>query len=94
MRLPDYDSQQVMYHAHILSEAGFLVGEDVSTMGNPNLLIRHMTFEGHDFLDAIRVPSVWRKTRDRVMRGGGGFAMDVVKKVALSILEKELIANG
>ena len=94
MTLPDYDSDQVMYHAEILSEAGLFVGEDVSTMGIPNVLIRRMTFEGHEFLDAIRSPSVWRKTRDLVTRAGGGFAMDVVKKVAISILEKELIANG
>ena len=91
--LPDYDSDQVMYHAEILSEAGFLVGEDVSTMGIPNVLIRRMTFEGHEFLDAIRSPSVWRKTRDLVTRAGGGFAMDVVKKVAISILLGDVLGG-
>ena len=65
MVLDDRDSAEIAHHAELLSDAGLIVGEDASTMGCPSFHIRRITFSGYEFLDAIRSPSVWRKTRDR-----------------------------
>ena len=77
--LDQYDSAQIAHHAALLSDAGFVDGED-----------RRITFSGYEFLDAIRPPSVWRKTRDRIDRAGGGFVFAVIKDVAVSLLRQKL----
>lgn len=90
MVLDDRDSAEIARHAELLSDAGLIVGEDASTMGCPSFHIRRITFSGYEFLDAIRSPSVWRKTRDRIDRAGGGFVFAVIKDVAVSILRQKL----
>lgn len=84
-----FDTEQVAYHAMLLMDAGLIDGEDAST-NSANVLVRRLTFEGHDFLDAVRDPSIWRKTRDRLTKAGGGFVLSVVKDVAVSLIREQL----
>ena len=90
LEIAGYDTTQIAYHAALLAEAGLLDGEDASTPAALRFFIRRLTFQGHDFLDAVRAPSVWRKTCDQITRAGGGFVLSVVKDIAVSVLREEL----
>ena len=90
LQIEGYDSAQIAYHAALLADAGLIVGGDSSTTAGPRFNIERLTFEGHDFLDAIRAPSVWRKTRDRIAQAGGGFVLTVVKETAVAVLREQL----
>ena len=45
--------------------------------------------DGHDFLDSIRDPDVWDKTKKGAL-AAGGFAMDLLKKLATGFVKKKI----
>jgi hypothetical protein len=57
---------------------------DVSTMGDsPAYLPVSLTWEGHEFLEASRSSSVWKKTVELVTSKGGGLALELIKEVLM-----------
>jgi len=62
-RITSYEDEAVYFHTRLLVEKGFLRtyfpdrGED-----QPWLCIR-LTWEGYDFLDAVRDPVIWRRVK-------------------------------
>lgn len=76
------------HHIGIMLGAG-LIEFDVA--GSSGVFIKGLTWQGHDFLDTIRDPAMWRKTREGASKlGGAGFAMIVefAKSVAKGELQK------
>ena len=54
-------------------------------------MIQRLTWDGHDFLDAIRSKSVWNKTKDAV--GSSGFQsvpFVLLKEAAMSTMREQL----
>ena len=50
---------------------------------------RSLTWAGHDFLDSIRDPIVWSKTKKGAMEAGG-FTFDLLKDLAKGFLKKQI----
>lgn len=75
-------ADSINYHLILLRGAGYL---DMS----PNYTIGGLTWAGHDFLDAVRDPDVWAKTKERVL-SVGAWTFDIVKDVAMSIVKDSL----
>ena len=77
----------VAYNAELLVEAGMLRGEVVRYIGSvaPNVCIQRLTWDGHDFLDAIRDDTVWNETKVALLDTAGTAALEVVKALAVSI---------
>lgn len=56
-------------HLRLLEQAGL-----VEVMFRPQrgaVQVRGLTWEGHDFLDAVRDPEVWKRTKDGASKMGG-----------------------
>jgi hypothetical protein len=51
--------------------------------------IKRLTWEGHDFLDSIRDPKIWEKTKKGV-EGAGGFTVDLLKDLAKGFMKKQI----
>ena len=55
-------AEEVGYHLTLLIEAGFIDGQ----VGIESLpILRRLTWQGHEFLDSIRDPDIWAKTKER-----------------------------
>jgi hypothetical protein len=54
-------------------------------------LVEHMTPAGHDFLDAVRDPRIWKQTKVATKKAGG-FTLDMIKEVATELVKKGAIA--
>lgn len=63
--------QQIGYHVMLLVEAGYLVGDDMSTFDGVDWEAQRLTYAGHEFLDTIRDAEVWRRTKDAAVKVGG-----------------------
>jgi hypothetical protein len=80
-RFQDVEQAVLEYHFRLLIEAGFLDADrkqGISTVGS--WYIRHLTWEGHEFLGTIRDPEIWRRTKEGASAAGGwsvGFIRDV-----------------
>ena len=65
--------REVSYHLMLLHEAGLVLGEDLSGIGEELAWEAYrLTYAGHDFLDTIRDGEVWRRTKEGAGKVGGG----------------------
>ncbi|MCJ2043807.1 DUF2513 domain-containing protein [Methylobacterium sp. J-078] len=59
----------VLQHVKLLEEAGLIkiAGRNLSN----DIHVSGLTWEGHDFLDTVRDPEVWKRTKDGASKMGG-----------------------
>jgi hypothetical protein len=76
-------------HIRLMYEAGFVSGVDCSSAGSIEWLELRLTWEGHDFLDSVRDPRIWEKTKATATRVGG-LTADILKDLAKGFVRKQL----
>ena len=83
---------EVSYNVDILLDGGLLDGKMLPTLdpGPINFLVFRLTWQGHEFLDAIKNDTVWNKTKESFVSKGLSMTFELVKSVAISIT-KELL---
>lgn len=96
LRLPaieGYDDEAVHFHTRLLIEKGFLKTffPDRSRV-QPWTCIR-LTWEGYDFLDAIRDPVVWRRVKHSAAKVGS-WSIDTLAAIAKSVILARVEAMG
>ncbi|MFD2234829.1 DUF2513 domain-containing protein [Phaeospirillum tilakii] len=84
----EWSDAEVLYHAAILIEAGYLAGTTLAgANGTPiAVTIARMTWEGHDFLDAVRDRTIWERTKTHLRKAGAGLMPALVKEVAVGLI--------
>ena len=92
IQIDGYTPQQIGYHSYLLVDAGLAKGANVSTVEDmlPNWHLSYLTSAGHDFADAARSDSTWNKATTLVKNTGGGFTLDVLKQVLVSVVKNAL----
>lgn len=84
----DEHSRDVIgYHFLILDEAGLIMA-NVKPAGDDPYYIAvasRLTWEGNDFLDAVRDESIWKRVRSTIGKITGGASFEVFKTVASSL---------
>lgn len=77
----------ISYHLELLLEAGLVKGEMLGEFGGgpDDFIVLRLTWQGHEFLDAIRSDTVWQKTKKSFVSGGLSMTFDLVKSVAADI---------
>jgi hypothetical protein len=51
-----------------------------------------LTWDGHDFVDAVRDEAVWKHTKEGA-KAVGGFSFDILKALAKAFLKKQIEAR-
>jgi predicted transcriptional regulator len=83
--LTDYTPLQVSYHIMQLHQAGFIKAHDTTTTAGFSWEATTLTWEGHEFLDAIRSDTVWKKIKDTVKEKGVEMPFAILKSLALKL---------
>ena len=83
--IPGFTQDQISYHVMQLDQAGFLKAIDCSTMEGMDWKASSLTWDGHEFLDAIRNEAVWNKIKETVKDKGGSISFEVLKALALQL---------
>jgi DNA-binding transcriptional ArsR family regulator len=83
-----YEPDMVMYHLRQLEEAGLVKFGSPSPIDG-TLLFSRLTWAGHDYLDAIRDPEIWRKTKKEA-DALGGFTLELVKDLATGFIKTKI----
>lgn len=80
-------ASEISYHMELLLEAGLVKGQLLEEFGSDSedFLVTRLTWDGHEFLDAIRNDTVWQKTKKSFVSGGISMTFDLVKSVAAEI---------
>lgn len=82
----------VAYHIDIMQEAGLIDATIIRDINGRTVhaTIDSLTWQGNDFLDAVRSDSLWAKTKQRIAATFGSVSFDVVKALAVSLATKSL----
>ncbi len=89
---PEDEAEAVSYHMELLIEAGLVNGKMSKAMGlGPyDFFAMRLTWEGHEFLDAIRDETIWNKTKNSFVTQGLSMTFDLVRSVAVDITSSYL----
>jgi Hypothetical protein (DUF2513) len=83
--IPEHSEEDVSYHVMLLKEAGLMLASDDSSMGHFKWDAQRLTWQGHEFLDAIKNDTVWNKVKETVKEKGGAIPFEFLKALALHI---------
>lgn len=92
--IPGYDSLLIYHHLAIMRDAG-LIYVRVDNPDYPideNINAVRLTWEGHEFLEAVRDDKRWEKVKVEMAKSGG-FVFEIAKSVALDFVEEEINPN-
>lgn len=91
----EHDKQIVGYHISIMKDAGLIKASIMSADNDPyyQCFISSLTWEGNDFLDAVRSDTIWAKTKSAISKTAGSATFDIVKSVAAKIAESMLMTQ-
>jgi DNA-binding transcriptional ArsR family regulator len=70
-RVDGANQPTIELHLKLLIEAGLIDAnqkQGISTVGR--WYVRRLTWDGHEFLDTIRDPEIWRKTKEGASAAG------------------------
>ncbi|MHB8940947.1 MAG: DUF2513 domain-containing protein [Desulfobacteria bacterium] len=92
LKFEEYTDAQVGYHAYLLINAGLAKGQYLSTLGNlpPQGFISTLTWAGHEFADAARDETRWRKAMGVVQEKGGTVTIGVLTQLLVSFMKGAL----
>jgi uncharacterized protein DUF2513 len=84
--ITDQSPEKVAYHLRMLIGAGFITGK-VPQEGVP--LVSKLTWQGHEFLDDIRDPEIWTKTKEQA-KGLASVGIALIWELAKALIRQKL----
>ena len=83
---------QRVYHSALLIEAGMVHGQIIPDGdGQPvGAIILRLTWAGHEFLDAARNETIWKKAGERVKKSGVDVTLSLMKEILNQLLKQSL----
>lgn len=88
-------SDEIAFHLDLLVDAGFIETLPIRTLSScyTSHIVKRMTFSGHEYLNSVRSPKVWRETKRRINLVGSA-TLGVVKDVATDLIVKLIQSNS
>ena len=87
IQIKGYDMEAIGYHCSILNDAGLISSYKGYYASNKlySFGVGRLTWEGHELLDKIRSDTVWKRTKDAIIKKGIPFVLDAIKEIATAI---------
>jgi len=79
LKFDSYSDDQISYHIKILAEQGIITATDCSSMKNFTWHAKGLTWDGHDYIDAIRDEASWQKVKEWVKSTGKILTIETLK---------------
>ena len=93
LHIPDHVDEEVSYHVELLTEAGFIEAYDLTTNDGYEWRPKRLTYEGHEFLDTVRDPEIWKTTKETAKKAGVA-SLKALFEIGKSIAKQKLIEYG
>lgn len=79
-------------HLELLIEAGYVNGQIHHYVDNtpPNGSVSGLTWQGHDFVSAVRDNNIWRKTKENVLKPAASWTFAMIVEYAKAEAKKRL----
>ncbi|NNJ16344.1 DUF2513 domain-containing protein [Pseudomonas putida CSV86] len=93
LEIPGKSDTETSYHVMLLAEAGLLKADDVGSMSTFEWNATRLTYKGHEFLDTVRDPEIWRRTKSGAEKAGVaglGMLVELGKAYGKQMLKERL----
>ena len=92
LEIEGYPSAQIGYHAYLLIDAGLANGRDCTASGSegPEGFISKLTWAGHEFADAARDETRWKKAIGMVHDKAGSVTIAVLTQLLGGLMRASL----
>jgi len=94
LEIPGYDNTVVAYHLCRMYEGGLIDAESVTSKTTETRIIKvlpfGLTWQGHEFLDAMRSKGIAEQVRQRLGNTLNNVPFILIKELALSFGRQEL----
>ena len=96
LAIDEFTPEQIGYHLVLMTESKLIVSVNTSTLGStyPEMLITRLTSLGHDFVDAARNDTVWKKATAAIRTTVGTTTIAVLLEYLKAELRKTLGLGG
>lgn len=86
-----FDGEDAHYVA-IFLDAGLVDATLLETNmhGIVGSIVKRLTWQGHEFLDAVRSDTIWNHTKEKIGKSGGSWTVSLLLQVATLEIKKQL----
>ena len=93
LQVSGHTHREISYHVQLLSQAGFVKAIDASSFDGEDWKPQHLTYEGHEFLDTVRDPQIWRETKDMAGKVGA-VSVQMLWEIGKAVLKAKAATLG
>ena len=89
----DGQEWDVSAHIKLLEQAGFIeaaISKEINPQQPHSCYIYCITWQGYEYLDSIRDPEIWSKTKQSISKVGGSLTVDLIMAIAKNELKSKL----
>lgn len=79
------DEKVAKYHLKLLEQAGYIKVSRFAVGDNMTCLFSSLTWDGQEFLAAIKNDTVWNRVKQSVKEKGGSVPFEVLKSLAIKM---------
>lgn len=92
-QLPKYEDNEILYTIEKLKEAGYINAVLQFAAGHfIDGAVSSITYSGHEYLDNIREPEVWRKVK-AMLKNAGAITLPLISQAAQMLIGSQLTVN-
>lgn len=85
-----HTAEEINYHLQLMWDANLVDATDGSTFSGTQFLVRRLTWEGHEFLEAASNETVWKKVMDKIGGPLAGIPFSVLTALLIDQTKKQL----
>jgi hypothetical protein len=90
LAIEGFTGDDIGHHLRMMVSGGFIETGSSRPFGPEGSLMFHaISWQGHDFLDSVRDPKIWEKTKSGA-EAAGGFTVDLLKDLAKGFIRKQV----
>jgi hypothetical protein len=80
-----YTNEQIQYHLGLIYQAGLIDAEPAGSFEGASWIVKGLTWNGHEFVEAARDKNRWQKAKDIVLDKVGSLAFSHLLPVLLDL---------
>lgn len=90
-----YSEKDIFGHVELLLERGLVKGNlSFGSGGYVAWNVQRLTHLGHDYLNTVRDPKIWRDTKAGLANVGGSVSLSIVQATAMAMVKASLSKAG
>lgn len=88
----EQEAMRISYHLQLLLDEGFIEATEAPILGRTykNFYIKRMTSRGHDYLDSVRSPRLWKSIKDKLGDLAESASLATISALGQTIIKNQL----